>query len=80
LEHLLQVIIYAWIWRVSGYPSKKFKILNIKTGEVRQLCTSATADIDMIVFELLKNKYKKPVRKTTEEFLEAVRASVRHVE
>jgi hypothetical protein len=76
IEHLLQVIIYAWIWRVAGYSPKQFKILNIKTGEVRRLHTDACADIDMIVFELLKNKYKKPVRKNTEEFLEAVRAAV----
>lgn len=80
LEHLLQVVIYAWIWRVAKYPPKQFKILNIKTGEVRRLHTDACADIDMIVFELLKNKYKKIARKTNEEFLEAVRAAVREDE
>ena len=35
LEHLLQVVIYAWLWyTIHPASNKKFKILNIKTGEL----------------------------------------------
>jgi hypothetical protein len=70
IEHMLQVVIYAWIWRIATEREhKEFKILNIKTGEIKRLC--ATDDeLNTVVFELLKNKYRKYTPRTTEEFLQ----------
>jgi hypothetical protein len=45
-EHKIQVVVYAWLWRFTyernhtnerGEPPKKFRILNIKTGEMWRL-------------------------------------------
>jgi hypothetical protein len=57
LDHQIQVVIYAFLWKTM-YPlsQKKFKILNIKTGEVIQL--NASYDIlTKIVVLLLKGKF-----------------------
>ena len=62
-EHLLQLVVYAWIWEKcmkSEYGEKKYKILNIKTGEIRQLKYLAYY-VEEIMSILFSNKYyKKP--------------------
>lgn len=67
-DHLLQVIIYAWLWR-SLYPEsmKKFKIINIKTGEVKEL-VSTFDELTFIVTLLLKSKYGTSTFMTDDEF------------
>lgn len=59
IEHLLQVIIYAWLW-FSIYPDsdKIFKVLNIKTGEIFQL-KSSTKQLTDIIILLIEGKYGK---------------------
>lgn len=69
IEHKLQVIIYAWLWDMLDNPTKDFKILNIKTGEVWVLQLSME-EIESIVIELLKSKYVKSNNLTDEEFME----------
>ena len=60
IDHLLQVVIYAWLWRIL-YPSaeaKTCKIINIRTGEI--LCLNATTEeLTKIVAALLDGKYGK---------------------
>jgi AAA domain len=70
LDHQLQVVIYAWLWRIL-HPecTKKVKIFNIKTGEILELCATAD-DLTTIVVELLRGKYEKPVVLTDAQFLE----------
>jgi len=67
-DHLLQVVIYAWIWRMTRTDSKEFKILNIKTGEIKQL-TADLADLTTIVISLLKGKYDAKIPRTDAEFV-----------
>jgi len=69
-DHMLQVIIYAWIMRtmIPGF-SKKVKIFNIKTGEILTL-NADKAMLDRIVILLLKGKYVKQTAPTTETFIE----------
>lgn len=70
LEHLLQLVIYAWIWRVAKKNEyREFKILNIKTGEIQRL-NATDEQLSNIVFELFKNKYNKYTKRTDEEFLQ----------
>lgn len=73
-DHKLQVVIYAWLWRLTREPGESaesnldFKILNIKTGEM--LRVEATIDeLTQIMVALLKGKYGEPVVKTDEEFI-----------
>ena len=72
IDHLLQVVIYAWLWRIiieDNDNPRNIRILNIKTGE--QLRLEATFDeLTQIVVALLKSKYSKPVVKSDLEFTE----------
>ena len=68
IEHLLQVVIYAWLW-YTMYPTsdKKFKILNIKTGELFQL-ESSIEQLTRIIVLLIKGKYGEPNILSDSEF------------
>lgn len=62
-EHLIQVVVYAWIWRTLHPGSQKeVKIFNIKTGKILRLETD-DATLTYIVCKLLKGKYEemKPI-------------------
>jgi hypothetical protein len=60
IEHLLQVVIYAWLWYTMHPASTKiFKILNIKTGELFQL-KSSIEQLTCIIVLLIKGKYGEP--------------------
>jgi len=69
-EHLLQVVIYCWIWRTI-YPDavQEFRIFNIKTGEILRLDSSKEI-LDIIVIKLLKSKYDKYEIPRDDDFLE----------
>ena len=62
VEFLMQVVIYAWIWKMV-YPHKPkiFQIFNIKTNEIRRLESGPTtpADLDDIMYEIIRGKYLK---------------------
>jgi hypothetical protein len=60
-DHLIQVVIYAWIWRHTkqeNFGPRKFFLMNICSAEVFEL-DSASYLIDEIVITLLKYKYEK---------------------
>jgi hypothetical protein len=68
IDHMLQVVIYAWLWKLLVSDERNIRILNIKTGEVLEL--QATNDeLTLIMVSLLKGKYCEPVVKTNEEFV-----------
>jgi hypothetical protein len=72
IDHLLQVVIYAWLWKILVADERNIRILNIKTGELLQL--EATMDeLTLIVVALLQGKYCAPVVKTDEEFVQDCR-------
>ena len=59
IEHLLQVVIYAWLWfSVNPDSNKLFKILNIKSGEIYQLISSYK-QLTHIMVLLIEGKYGK---------------------
>lgn len=72
LEHILQLVVYAWIWQncmAEKYGDRKFNLLNIRTGE-RINVKYESEVIDEIMEVLFENKYgEKPVI-SNEEFLE----------
>jgi hypothetical protein len=68
VDHMLQMVIYKWLWDMSGQSPKEFKLFNIKTGEILRL--EATGEqLNMMVLALLKGKYQDTVVKTEEEFI-----------
>ena len=73
IDHLLQVTIYAWIWRIiyNGQPEsdKQFKILNIKTGEIKRL-DATLEQLNQIMRKLLKGKYAKLERLSDDDFIQ----------
>ena len=75
IDHMLQVIIYAWLCKLlygAITASKKIKIFNIKTGEVLELV--ATLDeLTEIVVELIRGKYMKPKVLEDHEFINTLR-------
>lgn len=73
LEHLLQVIIYAWIWKMSceeEYGPRIFKIMNIKTAEVQTLKYNDEI-IDKIMLLIFQAKYSKLIVKSDAEFIDS---------
>jgi hypothetical protein len=74
IDHMLQVVIYAWLWRVRvslddrKSDEKVFKIFNIKTGELLRLDATVT-ELNTIMLALLKGKFQKQTIKVDDEFI-----------
>jgi hemerythrin len=72
IDHLLQTVIYAWLWRIiidDNENPRTIRILNIKSGEQYRLCAT-TEELTQIVVALLKSKYTEQALKNDEEFIE----------
>jgi hypothetical protein len=71
LEHFLQLVIYAWMWKQAEYEtngSRKFFLMNIRTEEIHELDTTSPY-IEEAVEILLENKYKLREKISKEVFL-----------
>ena len=73
MDHLLQVVIYAWIWRRIHNENvdevlKDFKIMNVRTGEI-MILYATMEELDTIMYALLKGKYREQVPKSDVEFI-----------
>jgi hypothetical protein len=69
IEHMLQLVIYAWIWLHVYKTPRKFMLFNIKTNELLELNASTLTlnTLTKIVVELIRSKYKydeKPILET----------------
>jgi len=71
VEHFLQVVVYAWIWRTIGREPKVFRLFNIKSGEYWTLEASNEELTDMMIW-MLEGKYGEQPVKSDEEFLQQV--------
>lgn len=74
IDHKLQLVIYAWLWKMThredeGNKEKKYKLFNIKTGEVLVL-DATNEQLNYIMIELLKGKYFVQEKKNDDEFIE----------
>ena len=69
IDHLLQLVVYAWMWINAGNSPRKFFIMNIRTGETLKLKTPESLEIGQIAELLLKNKYDKIDELSDEEFI-----------
>ena len=74
-EHKLQVVLYAWLWGKTCAKSKGtrvFKLMNIRTAEVKTLRSDSGKWMDKIVIDILKSKYSKTAETSDKDFLESV--------
>ena len=79
LEHKLQLLVYAWIWKNNyegSYGSRTFKLLNVRTGEVCVLDTSSPL-IKEAMYILFQNKYAKTDPVSDRQFIEKCLSTVR---
>lgn len=81
VEHKLQLVIYAWLWKIvyepRGHHSRGAKLINIKTGE-RWSMNATLEQMTEIVMALLTHKYiENDIRKTDQEFDEETRQIVK---
>jgi hypothetical protein len=79
MDHLLQVLLYAWIWRMlPGAPStakRAVRIFNVKTGEILRL-EAETDELTEVVVVLLRAKYAQLPPVADEDFLATALKSV----
>ena len=68
IEHKLQLIIYAWLWRTLQLPEKQFRLLNVKTGEWFEMECSLDQLTDIVV-EILKGRYLECEVKNDRQFV-----------
>ena len=83
IDHLLQVVIYAWLWRIlnpttTSTKEKVLKILNIRTGEILRL-DATTEELTKIVAALLEGKYGKMEFVQDEDFVSQCTESINSV-
>jgi hypothetical protein len=73
LEHKMQLLVYAYMWKNQTdpfYDAKEFKLVNIRTGEILSL--DATSHLlDEAIHILLENKYGKRSVLSDSEFIES---------
>lgn len=72
LEHKLQLVVYAWMWREeikADRGSRQFKLVNMRTGEVFKLNAESHL-LDEAMRVLLHNKYAKIPELLDAEFIE----------
>lgn len=69
IEHLLQLIIYAWMWISKKKVPIKFKIMNIRSGEIRILNENWYL-IDQVMECLFENKFGKNDLLSDTEFID----------
>jgi len=82
LEHFLQVVIYAWIWKnecLKSYGLRNFKILNMKNGEIYKLDTTSSL-IDKAMDLLFENKYSQQKKISDKEFIETCLSTRKDIE
>ncbi len=80
-DHFLQVVIYAWIWRMisENVPEfeniKCFKIFNIKTGEI-YILNAYTSELNTIMLALLRGKYGNKIPQIDNDFIKDCRSHI----
>jgi len=75
-DHLMQVAIYAWLWRILNPECPRMcRILNIQTGEKMRL-DATMEDLTQIVAALLRGKYGNVEILDDEDFVEKCRRTI----
>ena len=77
-EHRLQLLIYAWLWKMTHTQETKiFKLMNIRTGEVQTLDAYSSL-LDDIILLIIRAKFQKLIVKSDEAFIENCKQLISH--
>lgn len=79
IEHCIQVVIYAWLWRnsmVDKYGFKRFVLMNICSEEIRELDVDSPI-IDDIVYCVIQEKFREVNKKNDIVFVENCKSVAR---
>jgi len=72
LDHKLQLIIYAWLWKAMEMESRDFRLLNIRNEEIFTLSASLE-QLTWIIKKLIQGKYHKETPLDDNGFINRVR-------
>ena len=76
LEHFLQVVCYRWLWKLcleEKYGTRKFRLLNIRTGEMWEL-KDDDSNMEKLIECLIVNQFEKLCSISDEEFVETCKS------
>jgi hypothetical protein len=68
LDHMIQIVIYAWLWNCTHDEERDFKLYNIKTAELYVLNNDMSI-LNEIMILLIQSKYTKNVQLDDPEFI-----------
>jgi len=71
IEHQIQLVVYAWLWRKTlgiNEQMKRFILLNIRTGESKEM-TYKDYEVEAIMSLLFENKFGEKITENDEEFI-----------
>ena len=76
IEHMLQLVVYAWLYMQKNTDAIMFKIMNIRTGEILELVNACENQhmIQEIMNILIKHKFTNVPKMTDDEFVAKVNA------
>jgi len=70
LEHFLQVMVYAWLWRqVHPEEAKQVRLFNIRTNEVYE-CRATDERLDEVIRILMLGRYGDREKQQNETFVQ----------
>ena len=80
LEHMLQVILYYWLYKMTNVepdskPEKTFKLINVRTGEIRELVPKMF-QVQNVVDSLISQKYLQEDKASDEDFIKEAAAAL----
>ena len=68
LDHMIQLVVYAWLWKCTHSEDRIFKLYNIKSGELYVL-KDAMDIYNKIIILLIQSKYTKTTHLNDELFI-----------
>jgi len=68
IEHKIQLVFYAFLWKICELPDKEYILFNIKTGEKFEL-NASLEQLTFIIVKLLQGKYEEHEKKNVHDFL-----------
>jgi hypothetical protein len=70
LEHHLQLAVYAWMMMRKSTDTYQFKLINLKTGEIRRIKTLDY--VDEIMANLINSKFSASLELSDDQFIQSV--------
>jgi len=70
LEHHLQLVVYAWMMMHKSTDRYQFKLINLKTGEIRRIKTLDY--VDEIMSNLINSKFSASLELTDDQFIQSL--------